>query len=64
MASVRHFTKFALDKIKQDFDSLSDTVKEYEHSKVLESYINRALKEDFNYDKQRLLSTFFGIMIN
>lgn len=51
--------KFALDKIKQDFNSLSDTVKQYEHSKVLESYIDRALKEEYNADKQRLLSTFF-----
>ena len=50
---------FALHKMKDTFNKLSNAVKEYDHTKVLGSYIDRAIKEDYNTDKQRLLSTFF-----
>ena len=50
---------FALHKMKDTFNKLSSSVKEYDHTKVLESYIDRAIKEEYNTDKQRLLSTFF-----
>lgn len=50
---------FALHKMKDSFNNLSNAVKEYDHTKVLGSYIDRAINEDYNEDKQRLLSTFF-----
>ena len=41
--------------MKDTFNKLSNAVKEW-NTKVLGSYIDRAIKEDYNTDKQRLLS--------
>ena len=51
--------KFALQEIKDQFDNLPQRIKDLDHSKIYESLINRAIKEEYNDDKARLLSTFF-----
>ena len=51
--------KFALQEMKNQFNNLPQRIKDLDHSKSYETFIDKALKEEYTWEKARLLNTFF-----